>query len=62
VSLGVSLVLAGCAALTKRPADLGTPGDIVFFDRLRHNGIYIGEGRFIHARQIVQPVGDDQER
>jgi len=27
------------------------PGDLVFFDRLRHNGIYIGDGRFIHARQ-----------
>ena len=128
VGLGVSLVLAGCAALTKRPADLGTPeiasaprpgsdvvqiarkyvgtpyrwggsgpsgfdcsglvryvyaqlgvelphnaakqyalgapvaredlqpGDIVFFDRLRHNGIYIGEGRFIHARQTGKRV------
>jgi peptidoglycan DL-endopeptidase CwlO len=27
------------------------PGDVVFFDRLRHNGIYVGEGRFIHATQ-----------
>ena len=25
------------------------PGDLVFFDRLRHNGIYLGDGRFIHA-------------
>jgi cell wall-associated NlpC family hydrolase len=25
------------------------PGDVVFFDGLRHNGIYIGEGRFVHA-------------
>jgi cell wall-associated NlpC family hydrolase len=25
------------------------PGDIVFFDELRHNGIYIGDGRFVHA-------------
>jgi cell wall-associated NlpC family hydrolase len=25
------------------------PGDLVFFNRLRHNGIYLGEGRFIHA-------------
>ena len=24
-------------------------GDVVFFDRLRHNGVYIGDGRFIHA-------------
>lgn len=27
------------------------PGDLVFFDRLRHSGIYIGLGRFIHARR-----------
>lgn len=26
------------------------PGDLVFFDGLRHNGIYVGDGRFIHAR------------
>jgi cell wall-associated NlpC family hydrolase len=32
------------------------PGDIVFFDRLRHNGIYIGDGRFIHARQTGKRV------
>jgi cell wall-associated NlpC family hydrolase len=25
------------------------PGDVVFFDRLRHNGIYLGDGRFVHA-------------
>jgi cell wall-associated NlpC family hydrolase len=25
------------------------PGDVVFFNRLHHNGIYLGEGRFIHA-------------
>lgn len=25
------------------------PGDLVFFDGLRHNGIYIGQGRFVHA-------------
>jgi len=25
------------------------PGDIVFFDRLRHNGVYIGDARLIHA-------------
>ena len=24
-------------------------GDVVFFDRLRHNGIYLDDGRFIHA-------------
>jgi cell wall-associated NlpC family hydrolase len=25
------------------------PGDIVFFDRLGHSGIYIGNARFVHA-------------
>lgn len=25
------------------------PGDVVFFNQLRHNGIYLGDGRFIHA-------------
>ena len=25
------------------------PGDIVFFDRLGHSGIYIGDSRFVHA-------------
>ena len=33
------------------------PGDLVFFDRLRHNGIYVGDGRFIHARQTGRRVG-----
>jgi cell wall-associated NlpC family hydrolase len=32
------------------------PGDLVFFDRLRHNGIYVGDGRFIHARQTGRGV------
>jgi cell wall-associated NlpC family hydrolase len=32
------------------------PGDLVFFDRLRHNGIYVGNGRFIHARQTGKRV------
>jgi len=32
------------------------PGDLVFFDRLRHNGIYVGRGRFIHARQTGKRV------
>lgn len=25
------------------------PGDIVFFDRLGHSGIYVGNARFVHA-------------
>ena len=25
------------------------PGDIVFFDGLGHDGIYVGGGRFIHS-------------
>jgi cell wall-associated NlpC family hydrolase len=32
------------------------PGDLVFFDDLRHNGIYIGDGRFIHSRQSGRRV------
>jgi cell wall-associated NlpC family hydrolase len=33
------------------------PGDLVFFDRLRHNGIYVGNGEFVHARQSGRHVG-----
>jgi len=33
------------------------PGDLVFFDHLRHSGIYIGSGRFIDARQTGKRVG-----
>jgi cell wall-associated NlpC family hydrolase len=33
------------------------PGDLVFFDGLRHTGIYIGDGRFIHSRQTGKHVG-----
>ena len=32
------------------------PGDLVFFDGLRHNGIYVGGGRFIHSRQTGKRV------
>lgn len=40
------------------------PGDLVFFDRLRHNGIYIGRGEFVHAssgagRVSVSRLDDD---
>ena len=31
-------------------------GDIVFFDRLRHNGVYIGDGRLIHASSTGSAV------
>ncbi len=33
------------------------PGDVVFFDHLRHNGIYIGDGKFVHARKTGKHVG-----
>jgi cell wall-associated NlpC family hydrolase len=33
------------------------PGDLVFFDELRHNGIYVGDGRFIHAGRSGGNVG-----
>jgi cell wall-associated NlpC family hydrolase len=32
------------------------PGDLVFFDRLHHNGIYIGRGQFIHASRTGDGV------
>ena len=41
---------------TPVPRDELQPGDLVFFDRLRHNGIYIGGGKFIHARQTGKRV------
>lgn len=31
------------------PKEALQPGDLVFFDNLGHNGIYIGGGQFIHA-------------
>ena len=39
-----------------RGASADGQGDLVFFDRLRHNGIYVGDGRFIHARQTGRRV------
>ena len=33
------------------------PGDLLFFDRLRHNGIYVGDGKFVHARKTGRHVG-----
>ena len=43
------------------------PGDVVFFDGLRHDGIYIGGGRFIHARRsgggvIISGLGESWYR
>lgn len=40
------------------------PGDIVFFDGLGHSGIYIGDGRFVHATKPgdVVKVSDLGER
>lgn len=35
------------------------PGDLVFFDRLGHVGIYIGSGRFIHAPHTGTRVSID---
>jgi peptidoglycan DL-endopeptidase CwlO len=34
------------------PRDRLRIGDIVFFDRLRHNGIYVGRDRLIHASSL----------
>jgi cell wall-associated NlpC family hydrolase len=49
---------------TAKQYRLGTPvsrndlaqGDIVFFDRLNHSGIYIGDGRFVHASKTGDAV------
>jgi cell wall-associated NlpC family hydrolase len=49
---GVSLAHSSYAQYgSGRSVDRGTlePGDLVFFDDLGHVGIYIGNGRFIHA-------------
>ena len=40
------------------------PGDIVFFDRLGHSGIYIGNARFVHATKpgdVVKVSGLDED-
>jgi cell wall-associated NlpC family hydrolase len=40
------------------------PGDLVFFDGLGHSGIYIGDGRFVHATKPgdVVKISDLSER
>lgn len=38
-------------------ADL-RPGDLVFFHRLRHVGMYLGNRRFIHSSRRGVPVGE----
>jgi cell wall-associated NlpC family hydrolase len=56
----------------KEQYQIGTPvsrdglrvGDIVFFDRLRHNGLYIGNARLIHAStldRVVKIAGLDDD-
>jgi murein DD-endopeptidase len=48
--------------LAARPVPLAAiaPGDLVFFRirsrRVNHVGIYVGEGRFVHAPRAGQPV------
>jgi cell wall-associated NlpC family hydrolase len=40
------------------------PGDLVFFDGLGHNGIYIGGGQFVHAPHtgdVVKISGLDED-
>jgi len=38
------------------------PGDLVFFDRLGHVGIYVGRGRFIHSPSTGRRVTIDSLR
>jgi cell wall-associated NlpC family hydrolase len=55
--MGVSLphnAAAQFAYGTPVSRDQLEPGDIVFFDGLGHNGLYIGGGQFIHS----PPTGD----
>jgi cell wall-associated NlpC family hydrolase len=35
------------------------PGDLVFFDHAEHVGIYLGNGRFVHATHTGDPVAVD---
>jgi len=44
------------AALPKVPFNELAPGDMVFFSKLGHMGIYIGDGNFIHAPRTGQFV------
>jgi cell wall-associated NlpC family hydrolase len=57
--LGISLPHNAAALFgVGRPVPLGRlrPGDLVFFPGLGHVGIYIGDGRMIHAPQTGEQV------
>ncbi|ACY99542.1 NLP/P60 protein [Thermomonospora curvata DSM 43183] len=41
---------------TKVPRDRLRPGDLVLFNGLRHVGMYIGRGRFIHAPRTGRTI------
>jgi cell wall-associated NlpC family hydrolase len=43
-------------ALPKVPRRSLRPGDMVFFSGLGHMGIYVGEGRFVHAPRTGEVV------
>jgi peptidoglycan DL-endopeptidase CwlO len=46
-------------ALGRRVTGALQPGDLVFFDGLGHVGLYIGDGRFIHAPHTGASVSID---
>lgn len=57
--LGISLPHNAAALFSVgRPVSLGhlRPGDLVFFPGLGHVGIYVGDGRMIHAPQTGEYV------
>jgi cell wall-associated NlpC family hydrolase len=46
------------------PRDALKPGDLVFFRidsrQVSHVGVYVGEGRFVHAPRSGRPVGESR--
>jgi cell wall-associated NlpC family hydrolase len=46
------------------PREALRPGDLVFFRvdsrQVSHVGVYVGEGRFVHAPRSGRPVGEDR--